>query len=167
LRTNFRKGIVKDYKDHERRITNYGDNKPIVKEPKTLFEMAMEPFEDDMLRILCASACVSLVLGIATEGLAEGWLEGASILVAVVIIVTVTTGNDYIKQKQFEKLNAIATAKNVNCYRGGDLINMSVYDLLVGDVVEIETGEILSIDGILIEGANVSVDESSITGETN
>ncbi len=129
--------------------------------------MAMEPFEDDMLRILCASACVSLVLGIATEGLAEGWLEGASILVAVVIIVTVTTGNDYIKQKQFEKLNAIATAKNVNCYRGGDLINMSVYDLLVGDVVEIETGEILSIDGILIEGANVSVDESSITGETN
>jgi Ca2+ transporting ATPase len=167
LRTNFRKGIVKDYKDHERRIASYGDNKPIVKEPKTLLEMAMEPFEDDMLRILCASACVSLVLGIATEGLAEGWLEGASILVAVVIIVTVTTGNDYIKQKQFEKLNAIAQAKNVNCYRGGDLINMSVYDLLVGDIVEIETGEILSIDGILIEGANVSVDESSITGETN
>jgi P-type E1-E2 ATPase len=44
---------------------------------------------------------------------------------------------------------------------------MSVYDLLVGDVVEVETGEILSVDGILVEGANVSVDESSITGETN
>lgn len=117
-----------------------------------------------MLRILCAAACVSLVLGIATEGLAEGWLEGASILVAVVIIVSVTAGNNYIKQKQFEKLNAIATAKNINCYRGGDLINMSVYDLLVGDVVEIETGEILSVDGILIEGANVSIDQSSITG---
>ena len=120
-----------------------------------------------MLRILCAAAVVSLVLGIATEGLKEGWLEGASILIAVVIIVTVTSANNYIKDQQFQKLNAIATAKNVNCYRGGDLINMSVYDLLVGDICEIETGEILSVDGILIEGSNVSIDESSITGESD
>lgn len=51
-------------------------------------------------------------------------------------------------------------------FRGGELLNISVYDLLVGDVVEIETGEILSVDGILIEGHNISIDESSITGET-
>lgn len=93
-----------------------------------------------MLRILCAAAVVSLVLGIATEGIKEGWLEGASILMAVVIIVTVTSANNYIKDQQFQKLNAIANAKNVNVYRGGDLVNMSVYDLLVGDIVEIETG---------------------------
>ena len=43
---------------------------------------------------------------------------------------------------------------------------MSVYDLLVGDIVEVETGEILSVDGILIEGSEISVDESSLTGET-
>jgi Ca2+ transporting ATPase len=118
----------------------------------------MENFEDDMLQILCYSAVVSLVLGILTEGLAEGWMEGASILIAVVIIISVTAGNNYIKEQQFQKLNAIATQKNVNCYRGGDLVNMSVYDLLVGDIVEVETGEILSVDGILIEGNNISVD---------
>jgi hypothetical protein len=50
-----------------------------------------------MLRILCASAAVSLVLGIATEGLREGWLEGASILLAVIIIVSVTSTNNYLK----------------------------------------------------------------------
>jgi P-type E1-E2 ATPase len=103
-----------------------------------------------MLRILCASAAVSLVLGIATEGIREGWLEGASILLAVIIIVSVTSTNNYLKEKQFEKLNAMAAAKNVNVIRGGDLINISVYDLFVGDVVEIETGEIISVDGILI-----------------
>ena len=119
-----------------------------------------------MLKILCASAVVSLVLGIATEGLAEGWLEGASILLAVIIIVSVTSTNNYLKEKQFQKLNALATAKNINVFRGGELLNISVYDLLVGDVVEIETGEILSVDGILIEGHNISIDESSITGET-
>ena len=37
-------------------------------------QIVVENFEDEMLRILCAAACVSLVLGIATEGLAEGWL---------------------------------------------------------------------------------------------
>lgn len=97
----------------------------------------MENFEDDMLRILCASAVVSLVLGIATEGLKEGWLEGASILLAVVIIVSVTSTNNYLKEKQFQKLNALATAKNINVLRGGDLLNISVYDLLVGDIVEV------------------------------
>ena len=117
-----------------------------------------------MLKILCASAVVSLVLGIATEGLKEGWLEGASILLAVIIIVTVTSANNYLKEKQFQKLNAIASAKNVNAYRGGELVNISVYDLLVGDVVELETGEILSVDGILIKGHDVAIDESSITG---
>lgn len=63
-----------DPKDHQRRIDEYGDNMPIVKEPKTIMELIMENFEDDMLKILCASALVSLVLGIATEGLKEGWL---------------------------------------------------------------------------------------------
>ena len=120
-----------------------------------------------MLRILCAAAAISLVLGILTEGLAEGWMEGASILIAVVIIVTVTSGNNYIKEQQFQKLNAIATAKDIHVYRGGDLIKMSVYDLLVGDIVQSSTGEIFSVDGILIEGNDISVDESSLTGETN
>ena len=125
----------------------------------------MENFEDDMLKILCGAAVISLILGILTEGLAEGWMEGASILLAVVIIVTVTSGNNYLKEKQFQKLNAMATAKDVHVYRGGDLIKMSVYDLLVGDIVQISTGEIFSVDGILIEGSDIEVDESSLTGE--
>ena len=53
-----------------------------------------------MLKILCASAVVSLVLGITMEGLSEGWLEGASILLAVIIIVTATSANNYLKEKQ-------------------------------------------------------------------
>lgn len=167
LHTSYRKGIYKDSKDHESRTKAYGDNQPIVKPPKTIWELIVENFEDDMLRILCAAAGISLVLGILTEGLAEGWMEGASILIAVVIIVTVTSGNNYIKEQQFQRLNAIATAKDIHVYRGGDLIKMSVYDLLVGDIVQISTGEIFSVDGILIEGNDISVDESSLTGETN
>ena len=74
MRTNFQRGIINDIKDHEKRIDEWGDNLPIIKPPKTITELILENFEDDMLRILCASAVVSLVLGIATEGLKEGWL---------------------------------------------------------------------------------------------
>lgn len=70
--------------------------------------MIVESFEDEMLRVLCLAAVVSLVLGIATEGIEHGWMEGTSILVAVIIIVTVTSGNNYVKEQQFKKLNAIA-----------------------------------------------------------
>ena len=85
-------------------------------------------------------------------------------MASVVIIVSVTSINNYLKEQQFRKLNAIAQQKQVNVIRSGQIDNVSVYDLLVGDIVQIETGEILSVDGLLINGSNVSADESSITG---
>lgn len=72
-----------------------------------------------MLKVLCGAAIISLILGIATEGLAEGWIEGVSIIAAVIIIVSVTSFNNYVKEKQFQKLNAIAQQKNINVIRGG------------------------------------------------
>lgn len=84
---------------------------------------------------------------------------------AVVIIVTVTSGNNYLKEKQFEKLNAIATRKNVDVIRNGEVVNINVYDLLVGDIQLVETGEIVSVDGIVIESHDIVADESSMTGE--
>lgn len=54
--------------------------------------------------------------------------------------------------------------KNVNVYRNATLVNMSVYELMVGDLVEVETGEILSVDGIIVRGTEVMSDESAITG---
>jgi P-type E1-E2 ATPase len=64
-------------------------------------------------------------------------------------------------------LNEVAKRKNVNVIRQGKVLHMNVYELLVGDVVQVETGEIISVDGIVIEANRLSVDESSMTGETN
>jgi P-type Ca2+ transporter type 2B len=118
-----------------------------------------------MLKILCVAAVVSLTLGIAMEGLAEGWIEGFSILLAVMIITVVASGNNYVKEQQFRKLNEAASKKNINVVRNGRTINMSVYDLLVGDLVHIETGEILSVDGVVVQSKRLMTNESSMTGE--
>jgi Ca2+-transporting ATPase len=47
-------------------------------------------------------------------------------------------------------LNEVAKRKNVNVIRNGKVLNMSVYELLVGDLVQIETGEIMSVDGLVV-----------------
>ena len=79
-------------------------------------------------------------------------------MIAVLIIVLVTTTNNYYKEQQFMKLNAMAKQKNVNVFRGGHMVNISVYELMVGDLVDVETGEILSVDGIIIRGTEMLVD---------
>lgn len=126
--------------------------------------MILSTFEDQTIQILCFAAIASLVLGIMSHGLKSGWLEGVSIILAVTIISAVTAGNEYMKDKQFRKLNEVASRKNVNVIRKGEIINMSVYELLVGDVVQVETGEIISVDGIIFNGNKMSTDESSVTG---
>lgn len=69
------------------------------------------------------------------QGLAEGWIEGFSILLAVIIITVVASGNNYMKEQQFRKLNEVASRKNINVIRNGHTENISVYDLFVGDIV--------------------------------
>lgn len=89
--------------------------------------MVVDNFKDTTLQILSAAAIVSLIMGIYTQGWKLGWLEGLSIIIAVLIIVSVTTVNNYFKEQQFLKLNAMAKQKNVNVYRNGALTNISVY----------------------------------------
>ena len=106
----------------------------------------------------------------------EGWLDGIAIFIAVILIVSVTAGNNYIKDQQFQKLNAISDNRCMNTMRSGKIIQLNIYELLVGDIILIETGsenflytiigEILPVDGMLFKSNNITADESSITGET-
>jgi len=70
------------------------------------------------------------------------------------------------KEKQFLKLNQDSQKRSVNVIRSGSQANISVFDLLAGDVLYIEQGDILPVDGIIIKSNNVIADESSITGES-
>ena len=110
---------------------------------------------------------VSFIVGVLTEGIETGWIEGFAIFIAVFIIVAVTAVNNYLKEKQFRKLYAQLDDRKINVIRKGKIHSISIYDLLVGDVMKIDTGEIFPTDGILINGYNMSVDESAMTGESD
>jgi Ca2+-transporting ATPase len=77
---------------------------------------------------------------------------------SVSIIVAVTSFNNYMKEQQFRKLNEIAARKNVNVIRNNRVENINVEELLVGDIVQVETGEKMSVDGIAFSASRMGMD---------
>ncbi|XP_014668842.1 PREDICTED: plasma membrane calcium-transporting ATPase 3-like [Priapulus caudatus] len=97
-----------------------------------------------------------------------GWIEGVAILVSVVVVVLVTAFNDYTKEKQFRGLQSRIEHEHKFCViRGGEVIQLLVGDIVVGDICQVKYGDLLPADGILIQGNDLKVDESSLTGESD
>jgi Ca2+ transporting ATPase len=91
-----------------------------------LWELVTEQFEDHILRILLVAAAAALIVGVAQHGWRSGWVEGLAIYMAVCIIVTVTAGNNYMKEKQFQKLFSKATQDYVAVFRGNEGMTTTV-----------------------------------------
>ena len=72
-----------------------------MREVQSLCELIANVFEDFILKVLMVAAVVAMAVGIYNDGFALGWIDGTSILVAIVIIVVVTVGNDYVKEQKF------------------------------------------------------------------
>ncbi len=118
----------------------FGSNKKRLPKIRSLWELVVETLEDRILQILLLAATAALIIGVVQHGLAHGWVEGISIYIAVVIIVSVTAGNNYVKEKQFQKLVSKASEDWVPAYRGGNghTKTIPVADLVVGDVIKLE-----------------------------
>uniref|UniRef100_A0A7E4V3B7 Calcium-transporting ATPase n=1 Tax=Panagrellus redivivus TaxID=6233 RepID=A0A7E4V3B7_PANRE len=96
------------------------------------------------------------------------WIEGAAILLSVIVVVLVTAVNDYSKERQFQNLrNKIETGHQFSVIRDGDTFDVPVADLVVGDIVRVKYGDLIPADGILIQANDLKIDESSLTGESD
>ena len=95
------------------------------------------------------------------------WIEGCAICVSIVVVVLVGAVNDFQKERAFVRLNAKKEAREVKVIRSGKSFTISVYDILVGDVLHMEPGDLIPADGVFISGHNVKCDESSATGESD
>ena len=88
-------------------------------------------------------------------------------MVAVVIVVFAGAFNDWQKERQFSKLNRKKDDRVVKVRRSGKTVEVSVYKIFPGDVMVMEAGDVVPVDGIFIDGHNVKCDESSATGESD
>ncbi|KAI9306818.1 PMCA-type calcium-translocating P-type ATPase [Cunninghamella echinulata] len=165
--------------DSHPRVAIFGNNVLPPVKSKSIFELMWIAFKDKTLILLTVAAAVSLAVGLyediaQPERDAQGnklpgvkWVEGVAIIVAICIVVLVGSVNDYQKEKQFRKLNAKKEDREVKCTRDGVIKMISVHDVLVGDILHLEPGDIVSTDGIFIEGHNLKCDESAATGESD
>jgi P-type Ca2+ transporter type 2B len=163
----YNEGIqISKKEDIQRRIKTFGTNDPIIKEPKTLLELIVDCIQEDkMLKILLVAAFFSLIIGVAQQGWKEGWIEGFSIFLAVFVVVSVSSYNNYTKEKKFALLNKENEKKKVKVKRNGKEVEINNEQLLAGDIIHYEIGNIVGVDSIIIDG-KVEVDVSSLTGES-
>uniref|UniRef100_A0A8C3C6L1 Calcium-transporting ATPase n=1 Tax=Cairina moschata TaxID=8855 RepID=A0A8C3C6L1_CAIMO len=114
------------------------------------------------------TVCGSVNVGEEEEESEAGWIEGAAILLSVVCVVLVTAFNDWSKEKQFRGLQSrIEQEQKFTVIRGGQVIQIPVADIIVGDIAQVKYGDLLPADGILIQGNDLKIDESSLTGESD
>ena len=153
----------------------FRENRLPEKKAKSLLQLAWITYNDKILILLTVAAVVSLALGLYQtfgvphpEGEAKiEWVEGVAIMVAIFIVVAVGTLNDWQMQRQFNTLNKKAGDRTVKVIRSGKSAEISVFDLMVGDVMHLFAGDVVPVDGIFITGHGVKCDESSATGESD
>ncbi|GLJ31007.1 hypothetical protein SUGI_0619870 [Cryptomeria japonica] len=168
LRSNLEDGLNEDVDDMILRKEHFGENNYPRKHRKNFFVFVWEAAKDTTLIILMFCAAVSLITGMTSkdEGITEGWYDGTSITIAILIVVFVTAISDYKQSLEFEVLNNEKKNINVQVVRMGRTIKVSIFDLVVGDVVSLNIGDQVPADGLLIKGHSLSIDESSLTGES-
>ncbi|XP_069062774.1 plasma membrane calcium-transporting ATPase 2 isoform X6 [Pleurodeles waltl] len=187
LKTSPTEGLPGTEADLEKRRQIYGQNFIPPKKPKTFLQLVWEALQDVTLIILELAAIISLGLsfyqppgeanadcasgtgGAEDEGESQaGWIEGAAILLSVVCVVLVTAFNDWSKEKQFRGLQSrIEQEQKFTVIRGGQVIQIHVAELVVGDIAQVKYGDLLPADGIFIQGNDLKIDESSLTGESD
>jgi Ca2+ transporting ATPase len=144
----------------------YGKNSFPPPKIKGVCELVMENFDDTINKILLGAAVVSMIIGWIKEGLPDGLIEGASILIALTIIIVVNSGNNYISERRLADLVNLSEKQDVAVYRNStDAVTIDAADLVVGDVFKFEAGMKIPADCLMIEGQDVTCIEGELTGE--
>ncbi|KAH6563608.1 hypothetical protein BASA60_010655 [Batrachochytrium salamandrivorans] len=175
LASDLKNGIAKEPEAHKDRLSYYGTNALPEPASKNIFQFMWDALHDKTLLVLCVAATVEMAIGVykfrfAPEGKRDnlGLVDGAAIVAAVLIVVLVGSISDYRKQNQFRQLSDFSKSlSETKVVRGGETFFIPTTEILVGDVVIIQTGDIIVADGVLAEGFNVQTDESTLTGEPN
>ncbi|KAI3443397.1 hypothetical protein Pfo_000062 [Paulownia fortunei] len=163
LKSNVEKGVPGDETDLIDRKKAFGSNTYPRKKGRSFWRFVWEACRDTTLIILMVAAAASLALGIKTEGIKEGWYDGGSIALAVIIVIIFTAVSDYKQSLQFQNLNEEKQNIQMEVVRGGRRIKVSIFEIVVGMLC---LSKLVPADGLVVTGHSLAIDESSMTGES-
>jgi len=168
FRTDFINGLNSSNKeDLKWREDKWGNNHLPPEKENSILAHIIECFEDPTLRVLLAASIVSLIIGVAKDGIKTGWIEGTAIFFAVFLVVSISSYMNYQETEQFLKLSRETKLKKVLVIRDGREKEISIEDVLVGDILKLRIGDIINVDGFVFGDAKAGMDESPVTGESD
>ncbi|THU66007.1 hypothetical protein C4D60_Mb05t09670 [Musa balbisiana] len=143
----------------------YGINQYVEKPPRSFWMFVWDALHDLTLIILMICALISIVAGIATEGWPKGMYDGLGIILSIFLVVVVTSISDYKQSLQFRDLEKEKKKIFIQITRDGYRQKVSIYDIVVGDIVHLSIGDRVPADGLYVSGYALLIDESSLSGE--
>ncbi len=156
-------------KEVEESRKKYGINILTPPEKESVWSQFLEKFRDPLIKILLVALCLSL--GIAfyeVFGLGDGYyvfFEPLGIFVAIILATVIGFALELSANKKFEMLNKVNDDVAVTVVRDGSVTQVPRKDVVVGDIVMLNTGDEVPADGTLLESVSLSINESTLTGE--
>lgn len=139
----------------------YGTNTLIESNNNSFFKLLLGSLSDPIIRILL------IALGIKTIFLIKDfdWYETVGIVIAIFIASFISTISEYGSEQAFKRMQEESSKLKTKVIRDKKMKEINIEEVVVNDIVVLETGDKIPADGILIEG-DISVDESLLTGES-
>ena len=127
----------------------------------SIWKLYLEKFQDPVIRVLLVAAVFSLIISI----IESEYAETIGIFFAIFLATGIGFYFEYDANKKFDLLNAVGEETPVTVIRNGKIKEIPRKDIVVGDIVVLNTGEEVPADGTLVEAVSLQVNESTLTGE--
>ena len=152
----------------EKSRAEHGENQFTREKPKSILRRIWEALCEPMMIILLVALAITIAVQIVSVcmGGEFDWIECVGIVVAIVISVAISVVMEHRSAKAFEALSRIGEDTLVKVVRGGEVTLIPQKEVVVGDILCVETGAKLPADGRLIESTQLQSDESALTGES-
>lgn len=142
-------------------MEKYGRNAIKEKEPDTLWDRIKEGLGDPMIKLLGAIAALMFVLFLFGQA---DWYEPVGTVIAIALVTVISAKTGMASDDEYRKLKNSTKAEPIKCYRDGKVTVVDVEDIVVGDIVILQSGDKIPADGILVDG-ELRVDNSALNGE--
>ncbi len=141
----------------EKNLSEFGENKLNEKKEKSVFVVFLEQFKDLLVIVLLVAAFISAITGST---------ESTFVILAVLVMNALLSTVQYVKSKKSLDSLKKLSAPVAKVIRNGEVHQIPAAELVCGDIIKLEAGDIVPADGRLIECYSLKVNESSLTGES-
>ena len=139
----------------------YGENRLSRQKRKSFFKSFLESFGDPMIKVLLIALAINIIFLFRDAN----WFESLGIAAAILLATLVSTISEYGSESAFEKLQEEAAKIKCRVRRAKGLVELPIIEIVVGDIVLLQSGDRIPADGIILEG-KLDVDQSSLNGES-